>query len=169
MKRLIILTIILFVALGVLVVNLPPREMTMKDLHPVIVPAVRREMIGTPDTPSTGINKAPAGLVKADTSRNDPRTVTHAPVIDKGQIEYYIIIESIHDLTLAKKKAKTLKEKYNTDIIVLPPTAEGNFRLSYGKYSSPEEAKSVIRSVRMQIRPDAWIYSASPIVEISGE
>jgi hypothetical protein len=169
MKRLIILTMILFVAFGVFVVNLPPREMTMKDLHPVIVPAEKQLVIGNPDTSSTETREVQSVTVHEDTSRIDPPSVSPDPVKNKGQIEYYIIIESISDQAQAKKKAKTLKEKYNTEIIVLPPSTKGNFRLSFGKYSSSEEAKSVIQNVKKQIRPDAWIYSAAASVQKSGE
>jgi hypothetical protein len=160
---------ILFVAIGVFVVNLPPREMTMKDLHPVIVPAEKQIMIGNPDTSTTETKQAQSVTVHADTSRIDPASISPAAVINKGQIEYYIIIESISDQALARKKAKNLKEKYNTEIIVLPPNTTGNFRLSFGKYSSCEEAKSVIQRVKKQIRPDAWIYSAAASVQKSGE
>jgi hypothetical protein len=169
MKRLIILTIIFFVALGVFVINLPPREMTMKDLHPVIVSPERREVIGIPDTPATDKAETPAITVREVTSRNDPPLISAIPITDKRHIEYYIIIESVNNQVLAKKEAKILKEKYNIEIFVLPPTPEGNVRLSYGKYSSPEEAKSVIKSVRTNIRGDAWIYTAESSVQSSRE
>jgi hypothetical protein len=169
MKRLIVLTIVLFVALGVFVINLPPREMTMKDLHPVIVPQPRREVIGIPDTSSSESRETAAIPIPADTFPNDPPKPSATFVEGKVTIEYYIIIESIRDRVLAEKKAQSLKQKYKTDIIVLPPAMEGNFRLSYGKYSSADEAKSVIKSVRKQICPDAWIYSSPPAVKTSNE
>ena len=78
---------------------------------------------------------------------------------DKIQVNYYIIIGSFGDLVQAQQKAGKLKNDHKADIIVLPPTKEGNYRISYGKYSSLEEAKTMINSVRATIKPDAWIFS----------
>ena len=50
MKRLIILVIVLFTALGAFVVNLPPREMRLKDLHPVYYPKKAATVTVLPDT-----------------------------------------------------------------------------------------------------------------------
>jgi len=75
------------------------------------------------------------------------------------QADYYIIIGSFRDLKQAQQKAERLKNDPNTDIIVLPPTTEGNYRISYGKYSSLEEAKTKIESIKKNINPEAWIFS----------
>ncbi len=79
---------------------------------------------------------------------------------NKAQVDYYIIIGSFRDLKQAEQKAERLKNDFDTDIIVLPPTTEGNYRISYGKYSSLEEAKTKIKSIKKNINPDAWIFSA---------
>ena len=169
MKWLIVLTLLLFVVLGVIVINLPPREMTMKDLHAVIVPPVGQQIPAPADTSSSDSEVTTVSTEPLDTSLNDHSALPAAAVEDNAKIEYYIIIESIRDHALAVKKAETLRKQYNTDIIVLPPSANGNFRLSYGKYSSSEEAKSVIKSVRKQIRSDAWIYSVVSAVQYSSK
>jgi len=78
---------------------------------------------------------------------------------NKVQADYYIIIGSFRNLMQAEQKAERLKNDSNTDIIVLPPTTEGNYRISYGKYSSLEEAKTKIKSIKKNINPEAWIFS----------
>jgi hypothetical protein len=169
MKSLIIIAIILFVAAGVYVINLPPREMTIRDLHPVIGPSVTQEVIGLPDTSSADSIETPVVPVSADNSFDEHQAKPAALIEGNSLIEYYIIIESVGNYVKAEEKAEKLKMLYNADIIVLPPTAEGRFRLSYGKYSSSEEAKSVIKSVRTKICPDAWMYSAAPAVRFTGK
>jgi hypothetical protein len=159
MKWLIVFTILLFVALGVIVINLPPRGMTMKDLHPIPVPASKQVMIGTMDTTSAKTSETPGGTIPTDTSLSNPHEQPGVLNPDKVRTEYYIIIESVRNHAMAKGKAEMLKRQYNADIIVLPPTENGNFRLSYGKYSSYEEASVVIKKIRKKIREDAWIYS----------
>jgi SPOR domain len=74
-------------------------------------------------------------------------------------VHYYIIVESIRNLSMAQQKAKKLKNEFNANFIILPPTTEGYYRISYGKYSSLEDAKSIIKSIRTNIRPDVWILS----------
>ncbi|MBK8884357.1 MAG: SPOR domain-containing protein [Bacteroidales bacterium] len=76
-------------------------------------------------------------------------------------VYYYIIVESFKNLTTARQKADKLSRDFKTDFIVLPPTKEGLYRVSCGKYETLEEARATINSVRNKIRPDVWIFSAS--------
>jgi hypothetical protein len=73
---------------------------------------------------------------------------------------YYIIIESFRNLDSAREKAAMLKKTINAEFIVLPLSAEGYFRLSYGRYSTYGEAEAVIPEIRRTMGNDAWIYSA---------
>jgi hypothetical protein len=111
---------------------------TLKDLTPAVVP---QKNIKEPAMQET---------ILADSSETGG---------SKVQVDYYIIIGSFKNLMQAEQKAERLKNDFDTDIIVLPPTTEGNYRISYGKYSSPEEAKTKIKSIRKNINPDAWILS----------
>jgi hypothetical protein len=108
----------------------------------------------------------PDSYVVPHQSGQEP-TMPEATLIDssktdcnvKVQVEYYIILESFKDLMHAQQKAEKSKNDLNTNIIILPPTKESYYRISYGKYSTLEEAKSAIKSIRTNIRSDAWIYS----------
>jgi cell division protein FtsN len=78
---------------------------------------------------------------------------------DKLQVDYYIIVGSYRNLKQAQQKAEKLINDFNANIILLPPTAEGYYRISYGKYSTLEETKSTIKSIRTNISSDPWIFS----------
>lgn len=96
---------------------------------------------------------------KPDATRSP---VANNPVADKNnkiQFDYYIIVGTFRNLKLAQQKAGELMSEFNTNIIVLPPTKEGYYRISYGKYSSPEEVKSKIDSVKTNISSNAWMFS----------
>jgi cell division protein FtsN len=92
---------------------------------------------------------------------------TKTPLVDnpaadkenKVKFDYYIIVGTYRNLKLAQQKAVELKVEFNAKIIVLPPTKEGYYRISYGKYSSPEEVKSKIDSVKANISSNAWMFS----------
>ncbi len=131
--------VVLFVAFAVYVFTLPPRKITLKDIHPVI----------PVHTDSTG-SAAP------ETTRPESPV---KEVVDKSEVEYYIIIESIKSKSMAQQKAEQLRKKFNKDIIVLPTTKEGFCRISFGKYSTPEDARAAVKVAREGIRPDAWIFS----------
>jgi hypothetical protein len=78
---------------------------------------------------------------------------------DKVLVDYYIIVESFKNIPLDQQRAEKLINDFNKNIIVLPSTADGFYIISYGKYSTYEEAESAIKSIRTSIRSDAWIYS----------
>jgi len=111
---------------------------TIKELTPAVIPQKNIKETAIQET------------TFADSSETDG---------NKVQADYYIIISSFKNLMQAEQKAERLKNDFDTDIIVLPPTAEGNYRISYGKYSSLEEAKTKIKSIRKNLNPDAWIFS----------
>jgi len=73
----------------------------------------------------------------------------------------YIIIASFTDLEQAQKMAEDYNAQYHADIIVLPPTSGGNFRLSYGSYSSSGEARTALENVKQTGFKDAWILGSN--------
>jgi hypothetical protein len=85
------------------------------------------------------------------------RTVSDSD--DKIKAGYYIIVESNKSLTEARRKAEKLKDIFKANFIVLPPTPEGYIRISYGKYYKLEEADSLVKKIRTDIRSDAWVLS----------
>jgi hypothetical protein len=75
--------------------------------------------------------------------------------------DYYIIIGSFKTLSQAQEGAAKIAKLYNADIIVLPPTKEGNYRISYGRYPTPEDAALAISNVREKVKSDAWIFKVN--------
>jgi hypothetical protein len=74
------------------------------------------------------------------------------------QVHYYVIVGSFGNLLHAQKEAEKLTNDH-TDIIVLPPTSKGYYRIGYGKYSTHEEAEETIAGIRKNISSDAWVFS----------
>lgn len=75
------------------------------------------------------------------------------------QVDYFIIVGSFGNQMQAQQKADKINGDFDTNTIILPPTKEGYYRISYGKYSTLEEAKAKIQSIRTNINPEAWILS----------
>jgi hypothetical protein len=121
------------------VFSVPPKDITLKDIPQGIAP---QKNITETATQGTTLNKSPE-------KEGDK----------KVQVDYYIIVGSVRNLTQAKQKAEELINEYNTNFIVLPPSTKGYYRVSSGVYSTLEEAKSTIKSIRANINPDAWIFS----------
>jgi hypothetical protein len=81
---------------------------------------------------------------------------------DYGEVGcYYIIVGSFKENVAAQNKAEKLKRSLDGEFILLPLSKEGNFRISYGRYSTLEEAEATIDRVRQSIDRGAWIYSAN--------
>ena len=89
--------------------------------------------------------------------QNTPDHPQEAEVEKEAEVEYHIILESLRNLEQAQQRAEKLKNDLNADIIVLPPTKEGYYRISYGKYTTIEEARSVSKSLKTTISKDVWI------------
>jgi hypothetical protein len=76
---------------------------------------------------------------------------------------FYIIIWSSRNPGLATKQAAKLKKELQADIFVLPPTKEGIYRISYGRYTTIEAARSSLKNIRSMSVSDAWIYTENKI------
>ncbi|MRR24528.1 SPOR domain-containing protein [bacterium] len=102
---------------------------------------------------------AEAGLLSEAESPSEaaaPSAIRAAP--GSGGV-YYLIVASFSDIDQAQRVAEKYTNDYNADIIILPPTPQGYYRISYGIYSTPEEAGAALPAVREAVNPDAWIYS----------
>jgi len=137
-NKVIFTAVVLFIAAAFLIITLPPKRINLKSPE-VVAP------LATPKKPTV--------------SQSNPITKPETNSNQKAQIDYYIIVGTFKNLTLAREKAAKLKNDFNIDIIILPPTAEGYYRVSYGKYSTPEEAKSIIKNLNKSISSDAWVFS----------
>jgi len=136
-------SIIFLLFIGVIlyyVMTLPPKDITLEDLSTSVAPYT---------SPQNESATQETTLIDSSETDND----------NKVLVDYYIIVESFRNLTMAQQKAEKLKNDFNTNIIILPPTKEGYYRISYGKYSSLEEARSTIKSIRTKISSDVWIFS----------
>jgi hypothetical protein len=117
-----------------------PQEITLKDNPHAGVPQVSQN------------EPAMQEITIIDSTKTDRK--------DKIEVDnYYIIVGSFRTLTEAHQKAEKLTKDFHANIIVLPPTTQGNYRISCGKYSTIEEAESKIKGIRTKISSDEWIFS----------
>jgi hypothetical protein len=159
LSTIILLIFLVFTVAVLIIINLPPRVVTLQDLlknNPPLPNAnIYQDVGGNRDS-----NQAATTVPSAtDTLRSIPVSKTESTTTDKPQVEYYVIVESATNQDLARQKAGKLKNLFGTEFIILPPTREGIYRISCGKYSTMEEARSVIPDIRKKIRGDAWIFS----------
>jgi hypothetical protein len=148
-----LLLIVLFAAAIFYILTRQPRDVTLKEMLKVNPPPV--EAVASQEKPGEVMasQKQPVAVVPIVHD-----TVRAVPVEKPGAL-YYIIVESATNQDLARQKAEKLKKTFMADFIILPPTKEGLYRISDGKYSTLEEAKAAIDGVKRKIRSDAWIYT----------
>lgn len=144
MRQLAPIIVIFFIVAAVFIIfyaiSSPSTDITLKDISPTMAQ-------------HKGTTEEPASL---ETSHFDSLKTDNGV---REQFDYYIIVGSFRNLKQAQHAAEELLNDFKTNIIILPQTAEGLYRISNGKYSSLEEAKSKIKSIRTTIRSDAWIFS----------
>ena len=133
--------VVLAIAAAFLIITLPPRRITLKDVPPAGAPKI-----------------SPKETVKQE---NTPADSQQTYVSEKVQPGFYIVVGSFKSVAQAQQNAAELKNKFNANIIVLPPTPQGLYRISYGIYSTREEAESAIAGIRKNIGPDVWVYSVN--------
>lgn len=133
--------VVLAIAAAFLIITLPPRRITVKDVPPAGAPKI-----------------SPKEIVKQENTLADSQQTYVSEKVEPG---FYIIIGSFKSVAQAQQNAAEIKNKFNTDIIVLPPTPQGLYRISYGIYSTREEAESAIAGIRKNIGPDVWVYSVN--------
>lgn len=107
--------------------------------------------------PPSTVSSASSAEVPDNQNESDLPTLSYPSV---AAPRTYIIIASFSDQDLARKMAETYIAQYQAEIIVLPPTPRGNFRLSYGSYASSGEAMAALETVRHNGFPDAWILAS---------
>jgi len=133
--------VVLAIAAAFLIITLPPRRITLKDVPPAGAPKI-----------------SPKETVKQE---NTPADSQQTYFSEKVQPGFYIVVGSFKSVAQAQQNAAELKNKFNANIIVLPPTPQGLYRISYGIYSTREEAESAIADIRKNIGPDVWVYSVN--------
>lgn len=86
----------------------------------------------------------------------NPVLESDTPVDEDGG--YFLIVGSFSNLDQARQLALKYEDDFDADIIVLPPTSQGLYRVSYGRYTTSEEAGASLPAVRGKVSSDAWIY-----------
>lgn len=103
----------------------------------------------------------PAPASSSDSLTGDVLPLQVKSITSSGiSFDSYIIVASLTTPEQAGKAAEDLAAKYKKDFFVLPPTSSGYYRISYGRYSSPEEAQAVLESVKNGGFPNAWLFVA---------
>lgn len=136
MKKLALLSGILFLVVYLLVNNFTGEENTFEANYIPPDPASHSDSIDS-DAGSLKVNS----VTPEDISYNS-----------------YIIVASFATPEQARKAAEDLRARHNEDFFVLPPKTSGYYRISYGRYSSPEEAQASLESVKNGGFPDAWLF-----------
>ncbi len=73
---------------------------------------------------------------------------------------FWLIVASFNDLEQAQKAQIEFAEKYQAEIILLPPTSGGFYRLSYGSYLSAREAQEARELLREAGCPNTWLLAS---------
>jgi len=169
MKQFVVVVLFLLLCAAVyLMFNISPRQISLKDIEPVETVAedpvpVKHEVEEATMLPSESRDTS-AGKETIVVQDQKPAPEPVAAIQENKPPEndaraYYIIIEGFKNSNAAKERAATLSKKFNTEMFVLPPTHAGIYRISYGKYSTYEQAETALVRVKIKIRPEAWILS----------
>jgi cell division septation protein DedD len=169
MKQFVVVVLFLLLCAAVfLMFNISPRQISLKDIEPVETVAedpapVKHEVA---DASMLPVESKDSTVGKENSVVQDPKPVPEpvAAIQENKPPEndakaYYIIIEGFKNSNAAKERAETLSKKFNAEMFVLPPTHAGIYRISYGKYSTYEQAETALIRVKIKIRPEAWILS----------
>lgn len=179
MKQLALLVSVLFIAALLYVIFMPPRQLTLKDLQKDPLPnyydqsepeTLQNTLHDSYDNGSGAISNhsdssnIPTVKLQADPPRSKINSASgnasQSDVPGNNQKPgFYIVIESCKSLAQAQQRAEKLRKSFNANIFALPPTTEGICRISYGKYSSLEEARSVLNGLKSRFGAGIWIYS----------
>lgn len=82
------------------------------------------------------------------------------PASDAPAKDNYLIVASFTDLEQAAKMAEDYAGNHQADMFVLPPTSKGFYRVSYGRYSTTQEALTALETIKQTDFPDAWLLAA---------
>ena len=80
---------------------------------------------------------------------------------DNKQVKYnYLIVASFTDLDQANRMAEEYAGKLQADMLVLPATTNGYYRVSYGRYVTTGEALAALETLQADNFPDAWLLAS---------
>jgi hypothetical protein len=111
------------------------------DLLDAVYPSIPESTLTNPDNPATPV----------------PAEIPGTELREKPVKESYLIVASFTDLEQANKMAEDYSGSHQVEMVVLPPTSKGYYRISYGRYSSAGEAMAVLETIKQTEFPDAWL------------
>lgn len=77
-----------------------------------------------------------------------------------AQTAHYVVIGSYTSFDQAQQMAGKYESTLGTDIIILSPTPQGYYRLSYGSYPTSAAASAALITFRETSNQEAWILSS---------
>lgn len=81
--------------------------------------------------------------------------------INDQPVKYnYIIVASFTDLDQANRMAEEYTGILQADMLVLPATTNGYYRVSYGRYTTTAEALTALQTLKDNNFPDAWLITS---------
>ncbi len=118
------------------------------------------------DMGDTGSAPAMQRTEQPPQSQPDQQFTTPGPQNDPGEAQpdetpsqkaYHVIVGSYTTQQEAQNEANRLRNLYSTGAAVLPMAENGRYRVSYGSYPGRQDAEAALRSIRNNVRADAWI------------
>ena len=76
---------------------------------------------------------------------------------DNEPSDYYIIVGSFRNQKYAQRRAKQLRTDFKQNIVILPRSVEGYYRLSNGIYPTHDAALAASEDFKINNNADAWI------------
>jgi len=155
MKKFALISAILFFVVYFWANTLMPDEDTIPGVYPV---AVANPLIDDNTDDEVVLTR----IMEAEAPAEEEAVMHHmmeaqAPLSTEDG--YYLIVASFTSMDQAEQMAEKYKNDFEGDFIILPPTSEGYYRVSCGKYSTPETADAALPAVKEKVNPDAWLYS----------
>jgi hypothetical protein len=155
MKKFALISAILFFVVYFWANNFVPDDDPLPGGYPVMA---ANPVIDTESADEAVLNRILEAEAPADREISRNLIVEADAPADKGS-GYYLIVASFSDIDQARQVAEKFRNDLEAEIIVLPPTPQGYYRVSYGKYSTSEEASATLPVVREKVSSDAWIYT----------
>jgi len=110
---------------------------------------------------SYSVSAASSDPVAASPNDSVIHDLTNTKYLNKLPASYYLIVGSFTDVIQAEQVAEKYTLIFDADILILPPTTKGYYRISCGKYAAGEEADAALASARQSRYPDAWLLAVN--------
>jgi len=83
------------------------------------------------------------------------------PINDSKPVRYsFLIVAGFSDPEQASRVAEEFAGKYNADMFVLPPAANGYYRFSQGRNTTAGEIRAALETLKQTYFPDVWLLTS---------